>query len=367
MKSGRSVPWAPLVAIVVLLLPACGGRDSTPTAPSTPTVPSSCATPSAPATLRASVVGFTVTLSWSAVPNATSYIVEIGSVPGVSNLEVIDTQSSDTSFDWHNVARGSYFIRVKARNDCGTAAATTGGPSNEVTVDVPAAISLDRFTQDYIEALFLGTGPLIPRDGFTACIWWPGTWAGSPRGTTIRVRVSTSVSLEARNMIRRALGAVPEATHGAISTTFETTTDPDPFPGFDEATATDHPDPISQNCTFERGCVIIGWRGDAIVQSSRTVLKQAILPADAFVHDLVGHGVMGMCHIDAMLIGGTGNSLMSGGPGAYSGHIADELSPLDIRAARAVFGSSLNPGATRDDFIRVGLINGGGGGATRRE
>lgn len=78
---------------------------------------------------------------------------------------------------------------------------------------------------------------------------------------------------------------------------------------------------------------------------------------NAYVHDVVGHGILGMCHIDGNLIGGPQNSLMSGGPGVFSGDIADQLSMLDIDALQVVYGSGLNPGATGDDFIQEGLID----------
>ena len=78
---------------------------------------------------------------------------------------------------------------------------------------------------------------------------------------------------------------------------------------------------------------------------------------NGFAHDIIGHGVMGMCHVDGNLIGGAGLSLMSGGPNVFSGQIALQLTPFDIAAAQAVYGSGLNPGATKADFLRLGLIN----------
>jgi len=64
-----------------------------------------------------------------------------------------------------------------------------------------------------------------------------------------------------------------------------------------------------------------------------------------------------MCHIDQQLIGGNAVSLMAGGPGAFTGEIPDQLSPLDLAAVNAVYSSTLNPGATRSYFIQEGLIN----------
>ena len=53
----------------------------------------------------------------------------------------------------------------------------------------------DEFVKNYIEALFLGTGPLIPQDNFTACVTNRGQWAGFPRGTAVRVVASTTLDL----------------------------------------------------------------------------------------------------------------------------------------------------------------------------
>ena len=133
------------------------------------------------------------------------------------------------------------------------------------------------------------------------------------------------------------------------------------MPGLNEATGTDHPSPQDTGCAFDRGCVHIRFTeaGSGIMISSRATLRESIQPADAFVHDIIGHGVMGMCHIDQELIGGNDKSLMAGRPGAFTGFIPDQLSALDIAAARAVYGSSLNPGATRAEFVEAGLINPG--------
>ena len=53
----------------------------------------------------------------------------------------------------------------------------------------------DEFVKNYIEALFLGTGPLIPQDNFTACVTNRGQWAGFPRGTAVRVVASSTLDL----------------------------------------------------------------------------------------------------------------------------------------------------------------------------
>ena len=211
---------------------------------------------------------------------------------------------------------------------------------------------------DVIEALFLGSGPLTLADGSHPC---PLTdyWKGFPRGTTVKVRLSTTVSEKVREAIEQALRQVPEATNGAIDATFELTEDANPMPERNEVTLTFHPDPLSQGCIFDRGCIIHRFESKdrpGIFRSGRAV-QAADLPVNDYVHDVVGHGVIGMCHIDGRRICGPENSLMSRGPGVFSGETAIELTPLDVAAAKAVYGSKLDPGATRDDFIKHRLID----------
>lgn len=211
---------------------------------------------------------------------------------------------------------------------------------------------------DVIEALFLGSGPLTPGDGSHPC---PLTdyWKGFPRGTTVKVRVSITVSEKVREAIEQALRQVPEATNGAIEATFELTEDANPMPERNQVTLTFHPDPAGQGCIFDRGCIIHRFDSKdrpGVFRSGRAV-QTAGLPVNDYVHDVVGHGVIGLCHIDAKRICGPENSLMSRGAGIFSGETATELTPLDLSAAKAVYGSKLDPGATRDDFIKHRLID----------
>jgi hypothetical protein len=218
------------------------------------------------------------------------------------------------------------------------------------------ASALSSFQRDYIEAIFLGSGPLSPTDGNYACPTLRGTWTGFPRGTVVRVRVSTTDSADKRQAIQQAAAQVATATGGVIQTTFELTDDPDPIPGTNEATSTSHPNPSSQGCGSDNGCTIHDFAALGVLRSSRAVQPSSQTP-NAYAHDIVGHGIMGMCHVDGNLIGGAGLSLMSGGPNVFSGQIAIQLSPYDLAAAQSVYRSGLSPGASRDDFIRAGLIN----------
>jgi hypothetical protein len=90
--------------------------------------------PLAPAGLQSSVAGSRVDLNWTLAAGGsapTTFIVEAGSTSGAANLAAIDIGSSATSFA-AQAPRGTYFVRVRARNVCGTSP-----PSPEATVVVP--------------------------------------------------------------------------------------------------------------------------------------------------------------------------------------------------------------------------------------
>src|SRR5262245_7524085 len=88
--------------------------------------------PGAPGPLEVAVQAATVTLAWGAASGTpTSYLIEAGATPGTANIASIDSGSPALSLTAPNVAAGTYFVRVRAHNACGTGAA-----SNEVTVVV---------------------------------------------------------------------------------------------------------------------------------------------------------------------------------------------------------------------------------------
>jgi predicted phage tail protein len=89
------------------------------------------APPDAPANLVATVTGSTVLLSWpAATGQAASYAIEAGSAAGLSNLAQVDVGGL-LAFT-ANAPPGTYFVRVRATNACGT-----GPPTVERTVIVP--------------------------------------------------------------------------------------------------------------------------------------------------------------------------------------------------------------------------------------
>jgi hypothetical protein len=78
-----------------------------------------CAPPDPPQSFAYSVVGSRVTLRWSG--GAASYIIEAGSAPGLSNLYNASTGSAATELSV-DAPEGTYFVRVRGSNACGTSA-----------------------------------------------------------------------------------------------------------------------------------------------------------------------------------------------------------------------------------------------------
>lgn len=90
--------------------------------------------PLAPQDLRAELSALTVALLWnvhlaSAIP--TSFIIDVGTAPSLSNLGSFDTGAIAFRLDAARPAPGIYYVRVRARNAFGISP-----PSNEVKVTV---------------------------------------------------------------------------------------------------------------------------------------------------------------------------------------------------------------------------------------
>jgi hypothetical protein len=84
--------------------------------------------PGATGRLTADSHASTVELAWAAAAGAASYVIEVGSASGLSDIAHLTTHSA-TSYTASRVAGGTYFTRVRAKNLCGS-----GAPSNEVIV-----------------------------------------------------------------------------------------------------------------------------------------------------------------------------------------------------------------------------------------
>src|SRR5215472_8773914 len=95
---------------------------------------------------------------------------------------------------------------------CGDSDSPTATRVGERKVSAAQQVS----TQDATDALFLGSGPAIPRDGQTACAL-SGVWTGFPRGASVRVRLAPAVPGPARDAVRRVAEQVAGATQGVLT------------------------------------------------------------------------------------------------------------------------------------------------------
>ncbi|HEV7671000.1 MAG TPA: hypothetical protein VGS22_20980 [Thermoanaerobaculia bacterium] len=199
-----------------------------------------------------------------------------------------------------------------------------------------------------IAALFLGEGPLRSPQG-TPC---PNTgfWRAFPRGSRLRVRLSTALSTGERNTVEGFLSDFRGLVAGTFDLAIETTTQEDPIPGFLEVTVTS----LSNSAVDARcppgsgGCTKITLQAPGVLASSRTVARHQF---GGNVHDHeLGHGILGLCHVDGFVMP---DALMAT-PG--SGSIGN-FNTAERQAIQAVMRSGLSAGATRADFERLGLVD----------
>lgn len=99
----------------------------------------------APGDLTAQVSGRDVTLNWTGSAGPSQYRVDVGSLPGATDLLQHHTGSTATSLSVSNIPEGTYYVRIRALD-----AAGASPPSNEIVVQVgcrvPAAPTNIRYT-----------------------------------------------------------------------------------------------------------------------------------------------------------------------------------------------------------------------------
>ena len=132
MRSGLA-----LTLLVAALGSACSGSDGGTTTPTSPTTPTTSAPgpqtptnpsclPAAPGNFRVTMNGSTRVFDWNAVSGVQDYFIQIGNSSGAKNL--IDTNTSQTTYTWTGAGPSTYYARVYARNSCGS-----GPNSTELT------------------------------------------------------------------------------------------------------------------------------------------------------------------------------------------------------------------------------------------
>jgi hypothetical protein len=90
--------------------------------------------PSAPSGLGVVKNNSLVTLNWTGPTEGervSTYVIEAGTAPGTNDVAIFVAPGSASTFQ-RETPPGTFYVRVLARNACGTSA-----PSNEVVVTVP--------------------------------------------------------------------------------------------------------------------------------------------------------------------------------------------------------------------------------------
>jgi len=83
-----------------------------------------CSLLQVPSAVSATLVGSTIEVTWAGAAGATSYLVEVGTTPGASDVAATDTGSADPRAALRGLPAGSYYIRIRSRNACATSAAS---------------------------------------------------------------------------------------------------------------------------------------------------------------------------------------------------------------------------------------------------
>jgi hypothetical protein len=210
-------------------------------------------------------------------------------------------------------------------------------------------------TKLFIEALFLGTGPLADY-GNRGCATQDDRMVGWPEGSLVTISMSPTLSPDERAGVIGPASQAREATGGAVSTSVELANEPEPPPPTGEiAVAQLSKDEVSRICGNSRAslCALITQSG-GIIRSARIV--GVANTGGGFSHEL-GHALFGLCHLNPASLayrnieGQSPSSMM----GAASG--GRQLTDDDLRAIRAVYAAGLRAGASRSQFIQAGLIN----------
>lgn len=149
-----------------------------------------CAAPGAPQGFTASASGLRASMSWSppASGQVTGYLIEAGSMPGASNVATLPVGPTTTSYSVVGPP-GTYYVRVRARNLCGSAV------SDDVLISLASTCSVPSAPGPPVAAV---TGPQVsitwaPASGATNHVFEAGSAPG------LRNLVNSSVAGTALN------------------------------------------------------------------------------------------------------------------------------------------------------------------------
>jgi hypothetical protein len=198
--------------------------------------------------------------------------------------------------------------------------------------------------RDFIEALFIGTGP-YGRDSDRGC---SGRMNGWRDGTNVRILVDDSVPDDARQHAESLSSFVREMSNGAIGASVQRiAVYRAPERGEIQVTT-----PPRRSCASgAAGCTIYDRFEDPYTVAASVVV---VPPSNPMQHEL-GHALFGLCHFRFP----TGDDLSSNVNNMSimgSGTSFGRPSEADVLALRAVYAAGLRPGAGRGAFVVAGLV-----------
>jgi hypothetical protein len=160
-----------------------------------------------PFDVSAGSVNYRLTLTPPASGPITTYLIELGTGPGLDDLGSREVPGGATEpYEFGTPHHGPFVVRVRTKDG-----ARLSSPSAEVAVED---------VRDVVEALFLSTGPLRspahqPICQFTS--FYPDVVEGFPRGARIAVLLSSGLAAEPRAAVERELGEFSAATGGGLA------------------------------------------------------------------------------------------------------------------------------------------------------
>ena len=149
--------------------------------------------PTVPVGLVTQVSGTTVAVAWQPSAGATGYVLEAGSAPGAANLAMVPLGTPSLLA---SVPPGTYYVRVRAQNACGSSAPSGeavlnvggGGPAPAPTPIPPPAPGPAPPPSPTSNSVVIANATMDPSSigvGQTATLRWTTSSGGDPRTITI--------------------------------------------------------------------------------------------------------------------------------------------------------------------------------------
>jgi hypothetical protein len=272
----------------------------------------------------------TVALSWTSVPDATGYVVQVGSASGLSDVATLNTASTTTAVG--GLAPRNYF-RVQAQ--------TAAGPS-QFSAEILQEVADFR---DVVDALFFSRGPLA--------------FDGSPRPRTggwrlevpIRVRISEVFDDAGVETVRGMVAQANDLMAGRVVATIVDENAPGlSYPAPLREIWVIH-DPATPECGNAVACARSPTGGPV---DRVTVIMKDATDLVSLAHEM-GHALAGVAHLGLPALP-TPEGVVRPLMGPNLGPRSSRFSPAESDAIRAVYGAGLVGGTEREPFVALGLV-----------